>query len=120
AWTRQTVARPDKYTGARAQILQEPRDKSSLADPRLATHHDGPTHAARRRLARLGERGQRLVALEKLHRSTINPETLSRARLRRGRRSPSSAVPDAGSHAAGVRRPPHDDEVPSAQAGKQW
>ena len=52
---------------------QEPGHERGLADPRLAADEDDATGAARCRGARPGERRQRLIALEKLHVSTIEP-----------------------------------------------
>ena len=71
---REVVAGAEQHPSPRRpRSRSEPGDERGLADPRLAGDEDDPTIAPRRRLARLGERGQCAVALEQLHRSKIDP-----------------------------------------------
>ena len=66
-WDREVVTRADEHPRALLEARDETRHEGGLADPRLTEHDDDAALATRRRVARLGERGQRPLAFQQLH-----------------------------------------------------
>ena len=77
---REIVAAPEEHPGAVVEVGQEAGDDGGLADAGLADDDDHATLAPRRRVTRLGERGERTVALEQLHRGNDRPALILRQR----------------------------------------
>ena len=77
---REVVAGADEHPGTGLEVGDEPRHECGLADPRLTDDDDDAPVTLRRCSARLRERSECLLALQKLHAVTI--DALRRSFLR--------------------------------------